>query len=112
MVAMLLTCPTVLYPTAVPSRLTTSSTAETETRTSTTQEISRHVCQLGKMLYFFPGLFFIHFYLFLLIYVGLGVGVLGLGLRLGFWGWSFQLSGFLGFFGVGALYTYKSEHGK
>ena len=104
MVGMLLTCPIVFYPTAVPSCLITSSAAETEACTSTTQEISRHVCQLGKMLYFFR-VFLYFFFFFFALFCGLGGGGLGVGSEIGFLGLVFSVERLSGFFwGWGSVY--------
>ena len=62
-------------------------------------------------LYFFPRVILYNYFLFLLIYGDLGLG----GLGLGFWGWSFQLMGFVAcgvgptwfVWGWGSLYKYR-----
>ena len=69
----------------------------------------------GGRFIFFPGLFFIIFFLFWLIYGGLGFGVLGLGSYIGFLGLGFSVDGVWGlwcgafwvFLGWGSLYKHK-----
>ena len=56
-------------------------------------------------IFFFPGLFFIIFFLFLLIYGGLGFGVLGLGSYFGFLGLGLSVDGVWGLW-CGAFWVF------
>ena len=84
--------------------------------TSILNFLSLDVSILKFLLYFFPGLFFIIFFLFWLIYGGLGFGVLGLGSYIGFLGLGISVDGVWGLwceaiwvFRVGALYININE---